>query len=204
MDEILVEFKSETKDLVAQMMNILLSVEDSPEEIAQLENYGQLVDRIMGSAQTLALSSPDLLTVEAIGKYSALCKIVGYKGSQIGADTALAPIVLAFLLDATEQLERMVDRVDVPGVLDQGEFDDTFKDRLSWIAEKFDQNLRASLKIHSTKSPANQADKQNSGANNISSGGVKSGSDESQDPSESVVRQVEQILSGLVKIKKKS
>merc|ERR1711976_794029 len=108
MDELLVEFKSESKDLISELMTILEDLEDDPGKVKDLENYGQIVDRIMGGAKSLAMAVDDSETLNRIRTYAELCKAVGYKGSQIEGNEEFANIVIALLLDATEMLEQMV------------------------------------------------------------------------------------------------
>ncbi|MDZ4661893.1 MAG: hypothetical protein SGJ18_09790 [Pseudomonadota bacterium] len=158
MDEIVVDFKSESKKLVEEMMEILEEVDGQYVHRFMLENYGQLVDRIMGGAKNLALivEKPD--PIEKIGKYAELCKLVGYKSSQV-AEEQLFTISVALLLDATEMLRDMIifletdKEVDVKGLLNN-----TFLDRLSWVATKFDESLRASVAINKGIAPKNSQD----------------------------------------------
>ena len=145
MDEILQEFKDESKDLVEQLLDILDSAEEGFKNKSKLEEYGQIVDRIMGGAKSVAMATESPMP-QQIGNYAELCKIVGYKGSQISADGQFYIVVVAFLQDATEMLEQMV---NVTGTDKEKKIreilSETFLDRLKWISERFEEGLRASV-----------------------------------------------------------
>jgi hypothetical protein len=155
MDEILQDFKDESKDLVEQLLDILDSAEEGFEKKQSLEEYGQIVDRIMGGAKSVAMAT-DSPMPEQIGTYAELCKIVGYKGSQISTDGPFYTVVVAFLQDATEMLELMIDVTGTPKERSIKEIlNKTFLDRLKWISEKFEEGLRASV---ATKADGKEAE----------------------------------------------
>lgn len=158
MDEIVVEFKEESKKLVEEMTEILEEVDGQYIHRFMLENFGQLVDRIMGGAKNLALvvEKPD--NIAKIGKYAELCKLVGYKSSQV-ENEQLFTISVALLLDATEMLQEMINNLETDKEVDvKGLLNNTFLDRLSWIATKFDEGLRASVAVKQGKAPGKSQD----------------------------------------------
>ena len=160
MDEILLEFKEESKDLVAQLLDILDSAEEGFANKSKLEEYGQIVDRIMGGAKSVAMASESPMP-EQIGKYAELCKIVGYKGSQISEDGPFYTVVIAFLQDATEMLDQMVDVTGTKKELSIKELlSETFLDRLKWISERFEEGLRASVATKMDKAEKKQENEQ--------------------------------------------
>lgn len=156
MDEILQEFKDESKDLVEQLLDILDSAEEGYHNKSDLEEYGQIVDRIMGGAKSVAMAS-DSPMPDQIGKYAELCKIVGYKGSQISSEGQFYIVVVAFLQDATEMLEKMV---EVTGTAQEKNIreilSETFLDRLKWISERFEEGLRASVATETDDTPKDE------------------------------------------------
>lgn len=150
MDDILVEFQSESKRLGGQLLAILESVEDDFTQKARLAEYGQIVDRIMGASQSLALIPGPLQSrFDAIGKYCEVCKIVGYKGSQITGNENLYTVVVALLLDATEMLDQMIEGLNDGRADPLSLIPKTFLDRLRWVAEQFPAGLRSSLEVSS-------------------------------------------------------
>ncbi|MFK8138114.1 MAG: hypothetical protein AB8E15_07130, partial [Bdellovibrionales bacterium] len=109
------------------------------------EEYGQIVDRIMGGAKSVAMAVDSPMPSQ-IGSYAELCKIVGYKGSQISNDDSFYIVVVAFLQDATEMLEEMVKVTGTEKEAGIAEIlSSTFLDRLKWISERFEEGLRASV-----------------------------------------------------------
>lgn len=147
MDEIIEEFCKESKALLDEAEGFLEASEDGGLGAKKnLEDYGQRVDRIMGSAKSIAMGNGSK-TLQSIGLISELGKVISYKGAQIDEE-ALYKIVVAFLFDATEAL------MDLVNSLKQGESDTntdykTLLDRLRWISTKFDPNLSGTLKTHS-------------------------------------------------------
>lgn len=146
MDELIADFKSESKTLAGQLLEILEAIEGDYSQFRRLEEYGQIVDRIMGTAKSLAVGIPELQTILGpIGNYGELCKAVAYKGSQVANNAELYNIVVALLLDATEMMQEMIEnmgsgKIDLKSVLNA-----TFVDRLRWLEQKFPAHLRASV-----------------------------------------------------------
>jgi hypothetical protein len=159
MNEILIEFQSESKALIVQLMQILESVEAEPSLYKSLEQYGQIVDRIMGAAKSLNQMIPHNAKLETIGNFAALGKVIGYKASQVGNNEQLVTVAVALLLDATEVLGQLNDTLLETGSTANGELlSDTFLDRLKWLATKFDETLRATLAIDkSSAKPSGKA-----------------------------------------------
>lgn len=151
MDELLTEFKAESKGLAEDLVNILEEIEGKFSQYKRLEEFGQIVDRIMGGASSLAhaINVPQLVQ---ISKYSELCKLVGYKGSQNTSDEQLYTIVVAFLLDAVEMLQIMIDNLGDDHAKPIKELvSNTFLDRLRWIDKRFAAGLRVSVAVKSDK-----------------------------------------------------
>lgn len=159
MDDILKEFVDESKGLIDQMIEILETVESDPSQLKQLETYGQIVDRIMGGSKVLALDYPFTHPVHSIANFSELCKLVGYKASQVTNNSHLITVVIAFLLDATETLQALNTEIMAPEPKRVSELlTATFLDRLQWLAKKFDENLRSSVAITKSTAKSTQDD----------------------------------------------
>lgn len=149
MDEILDDFRSESKGLVDELMDILDEVEGEYDRRGDLEKYGQVVDRIMGGAKSLEMAvDVGESNLPKIGMYAELCKIVGYKASQIEGNEQFFDAVVAVLLDATEMLEQMVNNLGSEGEKNIKDLlSNTFLDRLKWISGHFDANMRSSIAV---------------------------------------------------------
>lgn len=145
-NEILKEFQTESKNLIEKMNSILESCEDDPSQVQRLEEYGQTVDRIMGAAKSLALMLPPDHLIHKIADYTAICKAVGYKSSQIRENDQFYDICVALLADGTEVLQAMIDGLSKPVVVKEL-FSKTFLDRLRWVSGEFSANIRASVDV---------------------------------------------------------
>lgn len=153
--KILSEFQAESKKLLQQMTKILEDCQDKKSPALRLEDYGNLVDRIMGGAKSMALIlSTELHPLHKISDYAEVCKVVGYKTSQIKDHDAFFEICIALLLDATEVLGELLDKLMT---LKSKEVNDliTVKilDRLRWVSGKFGDGEAAAV---SKKAKLNQ------------------------------------------------
>jgi hypothetical protein len=161
--ELVEEFQRESKDLISQMTEILEACESDFKQVKSLENYGQLVDRIMGAAkslQVLETKAPDEppTLLENIGNYAEICKAVSYKASQISSNEQFYNICVALLLDGTEVLETMVLGVSGGGLKLKDLFSLTFLDRLKWVSTQFAADVRATLSLDKQKTKMKQDD----------------------------------------------
>ncbi len=149
--EILKDFLSESKDLISKMESILEQAEGDFSQVKSLEEYGLNVDRIMGAAKSLALMVTDENhLIHKVGDYSAICKAVGYKASQIKDNEQFYDICVALLLDGTEVLDQMIDGLGT-GKSDIKElFSTTFLERLKWVSAQFGAEYRASVDVNKT------------------------------------------------------
>ncbi len=140
MDEIVLEFQSESRDLIGQLTSLLEEIEGNYSQVKNLETYGQLVDRIMGTAKNLVDFCEAGKMLQQIADYGEICKLVSYKCAKISDNEALYNVVIAFLQDATEVLSEMVEELQNKELLDvKQKLSDTFLDRLRWLAKQFDQ-----------------------------------------------------------------
>lgn len=149
-NEILEDFKTESKSLVKELLDLLDAADGDPAAFSMLEKYGQTVDRIMGGAKSLATNFaedfPAGHMIHQMGDYAALCKAVGYKASQIRENDQFFNVCVAFLLDATEMLQKMIilfgaDQAQNVSYL----LNKTFLDRLKWINSQFKGDIRATV-----------------------------------------------------------
>jgi len=148
MDDIIRDFKSECKDLVEQLMTLLEEAEEDFSLRKNLETYGQIVDRMMGGAKSIAITMDDPHSMDKIGSYAEICKLVGYKGSQIEEEGQFYTVVVAFLLDGTEMLQEMINALQTEKEQDiKVLLTVTFLDRLRWISTHFDENVRGTLEV---------------------------------------------------------
>lgn len=143
--EIVEDFVSESKILIEEMTDLLESIEGDFSQVSKLAEYGNAVDRVMGGAKNLALLVSEDHALHMISDYTALCKAVGYKASQIKNNEQFFDICVALLLDATETLDELLDNIyqetkdlreTIPGA---------FIERLRWVSNQFSGEYAASV-----------------------------------------------------------
>lgn len=139
-DEIFEEFKNETLGLVGQMETILGELEDDIKQSKKFEDFGQLIDRIMGAAKALELTD--------IASMSELGKTIGYKAAQV-KDLNLQTLVVPILFDCIDLIKKMVQVKSGDSLSNIST--KAFITRLKWLAEKFAHIRRASVKIDTSK-----------------------------------------------------
>ena len=160
MDEILVDFKQESIELTESLIAILEDIEMDFSKVERLDEYGQVVDRIMGGAKNVAMFSDNPDYINNIADYAEICKLVGYKGSQIEGNESFFNIVVGLLLDATEMQLEILNALGTEKEKSIKEhLNETFLDRLKWVSNKFDENVRGSLSLDKkTSTKASQSD----------------------------------------------
>jgi hypothetical protein len=143
-DSILKEFVLESKSLISESLEILEEVESDISKVKRLEVYGNNVDRIMGGAKNLAIMAEKDHPLHFIGDYCALCKAVGYKSAQIMSNEDFLMICVALLLDATEMLKEMIEKLATSKV-ERTKLNQTFLDRLQWVSSQFGKDVRETV-----------------------------------------------------------
>lgn len=131
--EILQGFCDETRTLLEQLTKITDEFEET-NDLNLLENFGQIIDRVMGAAYTLDL--------QEIGRFCELGKKIGYKASQT-TDKKLIELAGPILADTTEILQAMVSGLINKELVPSQEALNAFRDRLRWFLEKFQDIERA-------------------------------------------------------------
>ncbi len=144
-DSILKEFIEESKSLISQGLEILEEVESDPGKIKSLETYGNYVDRIMGGAKSLAMMVNKTHPLNFVSDYCALCKAVGYKSSQIVNNEPFLMICVGILLDATETLKELIDKLAEGQLIQRNAITQTFLDRLQWVSNQFGKGMRETV-----------------------------------------------------------
>ena len=136
MKEIVEDFCKEASELFMELQDVLEVLEENPDDSAELENFGQIIDRVMGAARSIG--------ADEIATFCELGKTIGYKSSQID-DISLLNIVVAVLFDAVDILIKMVDQLKTgnPHSL-EGLSTEAFVSRLNWLSDKFKDIERSS------------------------------------------------------------
>ncbi|QLY23926.1 hypothetical protein HW988_10570 [Bdellovibrio sp. KM01] len=163
--EIVKDFVNESKTLIEDMIDLLEGIEGDFSQVQKLAEYGNGVDRIMGGAKSLALSASTDHAVHLISDYTALCKAVGYKASQIKDNEQLFDVCVATLLDGSETLSTLLDRIEEPLSQLKASIPQAFIDRLRWVSGKFSDDV--SMSVGTGKSAEDEVGKQKLKQNEI-------------------------------------
>lgn len=144
-NEILKDFLTESKKLTNEGLEILEKAEGDVTQVKSLEIYGNVVDRIMGGAKSIALLVPKDHALHTVSDYAALCKAVGYKTAQVGDNEHFYNTCVALLIDATETLNLLLDNLDKTQDEIKKSVPEAFIERVRWVSEKFNRDLRGSV-----------------------------------------------------------
>lgn len=140
MREVVEEFCDESIQLFGELEAALEVLEEEPGNSEEMERFGQVIDRVMGSASTLG--------ADEIATFCELGKIIGYKASQID-DEPLLTVVVAVLFDAVDILKKMIDQIRTGNDKAlKGINTSAFVSRLKWLSEKFKDIERASVSFN--------------------------------------------------------
>jgi hypothetical protein len=149
MSDLMNEFKSESRTLIGQMVEILELCESGAAGPVKLETFGQLADRIMGAAKILEVNLGDQAgQLASVAQFTQLCKLLGYKCAQLSPGSGLWPVSVPLLLDATEELRMLVEGLDEktgPPV-----FRRALLDRLAWLNEQFGSDIDGGVPVSSS------------------------------------------------------
>lgn len=137
--ELLADFKSESIQIITELSKLLESLEEDHSEFphSKVEEFAQMIDRIMGASNTLAGMSTEPSAFVLIGKLSGLGKAIGYKAAQIGHEPLL-PVFVSFLTDAVEIIEELVNSIEDKEKTDaiSSQYVPTLQKRLIWLGTK--------------------------------------------------------------------
>ena len=138
MMELVSGFCDESDELIASLNQILEKFEEDFNR-KHLETFGQVIDRIMGAAQSLG--------ADEIGKFCEMGKMIGYKASQ-ASDPELLKLASPILMDAVELIQTMVTQLRNKQHQTKENLPlEEFSSRLKWYLEKFKDIERSSVAI---------------------------------------------------------
>lgn len=138
MEEIVLGFTDEANGLYEQLIEILEDYEDEPEQ-KKLEEFGQVIDRVMGAAKSIE--------AQRTGNFCELGKTISYKASQ-SMDNELLNIVVAVLFDTVEILQKINKSIITKKSEELPDIKlDRFSTRLRWLSDKFQNIERSSVAI---------------------------------------------------------
>lgn len=142
MKDIVADFCNESDKIYEQLIDLLEDYEDDPQQ-KTLEEFGQVIDRVMGAAKSIE--------AHLTGQYCELGKSISYKASQ-SMDQELLTIVVAVLFDTVEILQSVSVNIRQNQEEKVENFNlERFGSRLRWLSEKFQHIQRASVAIEPTE-----------------------------------------------------
>jgi len=142
-EEILVEFVTESKGLLAELTSVVEMIETAsedpgapfPEEL--LREFAQKIDRIMGAAQTMDMMDEGNPVLAAIGRLAQGCKTIGYQAAE-KKKTALLPFFAAFWVETIEVVGELLDHANSSDEVGEilKSFSPVLEKRLVWLQSK--------------------------------------------------------------------
>lgn len=138
-NDILNEFLTEAKRLVAECQTLLEDLEGKPEAAPRLEEFANKIDRVMGAAKSLGLLATADHPLHMVGDATAVCKALGYRGAKVAHQPKLFEVTVSFLLDAVETVDELLDRLDEPPENLRADLKNTLLGRLQWISDIYRQ-----------------------------------------------------------------
>ena len=138
--EILDGFKQETKALLAELTEVVESLEEAgtgPLPAEKLSEFAQKIDRIMGAVTTMVQLDGALKPLGFVSTMAELCKKTGYQAARLN-QPALAAIFAGFWADVIEVIDEAVALVDTPEKISEvsADFTPVLLKRLKWLSDK--------------------------------------------------------------------
>lgn len=138
MSEIVDEFTTETKSIASELEDILDRYEDQRRAVL-LEQFGQIIDRVMGAAKSIE--------AEKIGYLAELGKVISYKAGQTNEEYLL-DVTTGILFDLVEIMSKMNKKLEKEKSEDLSHINfEAFSTRLKWLSEKFSSIQRSSVEV---------------------------------------------------------
>ena len=137
--EILTDFQAETKGLLEELTEVVEKLEEASGAFpaAELAEFSQKIDRVMGAAQTMSSLEAGHAGLERIGAIAQICKSLGYKAIECKAVT-LVPLFAAFWADTLDVLAELVETLgdDAANKAKAAAFAAVLQNRLTWLSGK--------------------------------------------------------------------
>jgi hypothetical protein len=134
--KILGEFTLESKRIVVSLKDIINSIQVDPSQVKRLVDYSNQVDRIMGAAQSLAVSIKGEHALHLISELSAICKIISLKAAQLTKSSDFLSACLAILKEGTENLESFLNGIDKPASDLKSAVAGSYMERFRWLSNQ--------------------------------------------------------------------
>ena len=133
--DLLNDFFDESKNLIEELVELLEDIESDFSQVSKLNDFGNKIDRIMGTARSLAMMAEPDHGLNLISDYTSLCKLVAYKGAENTDNPLFYDVTVALLLDATEALKILIPQIELKVNQLKRLISPQFIDRVKWISE---------------------------------------------------------------------
>lgn len=149
--EIVDDFVEESKDILTEALTLLERIETQPKLAKELQAYGNCIDRLMGGARTVAMGVSKDHALHMVADYSAICKSLGYKASQINEKDAFFKICVAVLIDGTEILQELIKNIHCSTDELKKRFPQEFINRVQLVSDHFSGNALTTVEKSNLK-----------------------------------------------------
>lgn len=142
--EIIDSFREESGPILDELEEIVEKLEDASGEYPSqlMLDFSQRIDRIMGTAMTVALDDPEHTGPARIGQLSELCKFMGQQAAATKR-SELLPIFAAFWADTIEVIRELIKKLeDKEGCKSvANNYSAVLKKRLEWLSKQSGKSL---------------------------------------------------------------
>lgn len=107
-NEILLDYLTESLAVVEQALKVLDDMESDFSQIENFKVYANLVDRVMGTTQSIMMMIENNDKLQLVSDYTTLFKVVANQSLKLKEHESLYDIIVALLIDATETLNRIL------------------------------------------------------------------------------------------------
>ncbi len=138
--EILKFFMEETSQLLQDLEGVLERIEEAGEERfpeAELREFAQKIDRVMGAAKTLDAETPGSPGVAFVANVCEACKGMGYQAAALKRGN-LIPVFVGFWAETLEILTEVTAALNDPraAAAAVASHSSRLQARLAWLAER--------------------------------------------------------------------
>lgn len=137
--EIIEGFQTEAKEILSELSLVVEFLENVVSDFPadKLTEFAQKIDRIMGTAKTLEMESPNHAGLTRIGKIAELCKSLGYSASQLKIPEVI-PIFAAFWADTLDIISELIESLEDERKTEaiSNRFSLVLQKRLTWLSDK--------------------------------------------------------------------
>ena len=139
------DFIEESKSLIEECLQLLETLEESPQQFKSLDIYGNKMDRIMGTSENIQFLLPEKTAFSLITDYTKICKTVAYNTTAVQNNLQLISIVISFLIDATETLSLLIRKCETTIEEAKTQLNPAFIERIKWLSGKLKEEYQGSV-----------------------------------------------------------